>query len=102
MIINVVGAHHDAPDNIKRSLLAQIVGYLKMNSSKLIHQIDPNIPVWQRNFYERIIRDENEYQKIVYYIQTNPQNWDKDKNNLMIRQTGLTKSSQNETISSNE
>lgn len=94
----VVGAHHDAPSNhvapntnivsntraihespLQRSLLSQIIGYFKMNSSKLIHQIDPNIPVWQRNYYERVIRNEIELNKIRRYIEMNPVMWDRDR-----------------------
>ncbi len=33
--------------------------------------------LWQRNYYERIIRDEREHQRIVKYIQANPLNWGK-------------------------
>jgi len=35
--------------------------------------------VWQRNYYEHIIRNESEYFKIVNYIRSNPENWEKDK-----------------------
>jgi putative transposase len=34
--------------------------------------------VWQRNYYEHIIRNEDAYQKISEYIQTNPQRWETD------------------------
>ena len=32
-------------------------------------------PVWQRNYFEHIIRDENEMNDILLYIQSNPINW---------------------------
>ncbi|WP_417383863.1 transposase [Gimesia sp.] len=35
--------------------------------------------LWQRNYYEHIIRDEDSYHEIVEYIRSNPQNWGKDK-----------------------
>ena len=35
--------------------------------------------IWQRNYYEHIVRNEEEYQKILEYIQNNPINWEKDK-----------------------
>ena len=35
--------------------------------------------IWQRNYYEHIIRDEKSYQRISEYIITNPQKWDIDK-----------------------
>jgi REP element-mobilizing transposase RayT len=34
--------------------------------------------VWQRNYHEHIIRDENSYLKISSYVQTNPQQWLED------------------------
>ncbi|SDX35990.1 transposase [Nitrosomonas oligotropha] len=34
--------------------------------------------IWQRNYYEHIIRNENAYLKIAEYIQTNPQRWEMD------------------------
>jgi len=34
--------------------------------------------VWQRNYYEHIIRDNLEYQKITTYIRNNPKNWHDD------------------------
>lgn len=73
-------AHRDAPLQ-KRSLLSQIIGFLKMNSSKSIHQMDRNLPVWQRNYYEHIIRNEKELYKIREYITLNPLMWERDRNN---------------------
>jgi REP element-mobilizing transposase RayT len=37
--------------------------------------------LWQRNYYERIIRGENEFSKIREYIETNPYAWDEDEDN---------------------
>ncbi len=37
---------------------------------------------WQTRFYEHIIRNENEYFRIVEYIVNNPQNWKTDENNI--------------------
>jgi REP element-mobilizing transposase RayT len=34
--------------------------------------------LWQRNYYEHIIRNEAAYLKIAEYIQTNPQRWEED------------------------
>lgn len=38
----------------------------------------PGSPVWQRNYYERIIRNQNEFDRIRRYIINNPANWNKD------------------------
>lgn len=35
--------------------------------------------LWQRNFYEHIIRNEKSYNTIADYIISNPQNWETDK-----------------------
>jgi len=35
--------------------------------------------LWQRNYWERIIRDEQSYQTISKYIINNPAKWDDDK-----------------------
>jgi len=36
-------------------------------------------PVWQRNYYEHIVRNEAEWQRIVEYIQANPVRWAEDQ-----------------------
>ena len=38
-----------------------------------------NDKLWQRNYYEHIIRDEMAYQKIAEYIDDNPARWKEDK-----------------------
>ena len=41
--------------------------------------IDLTKSIWQRNYYENIIRDNKAYQNISHYIWNNPQSWTKDK-----------------------
>ena len=36
---------------------------------------------WQRNYYERIIRDEHEMDRIHRYIESNPAQWADDAEN---------------------
>ncbi|MCB9075736.1 MAG: hypothetical protein H6552_09395 [Chitinophagales bacterium] len=38
-----------------------------------------NYKIWQRNFYEHIIRNEKSHKAISDYIKNNPQNWNNDK-----------------------
>jgi len=40
-----------------------------------------NKRLWQRNYYEHIIRTENDLNKIREYIKMNPKIWDRDRNN---------------------
>ncbi|HOI15730.1 MAG TPA: hypothetical protein PK036_05260 [Geobacteraceae bacterium] len=42
---------------------------------------NPGCPVWQRNFYDRVIRSEKEMANIRQYIADNPAKWDLDENN---------------------
>ncbi len=35
--------------------------------------------IWQRNYYEHIIRNQRDFQAIYDYIQTNPQKWQQDR-----------------------
>ena len=38
-------------------------------------------PVWQRNYYEHIIRNQADYERIAGYILDNPINWNQDEEN---------------------
>ena len=35
--------------------------------------------IWQRNYYEHIIRNETELRKIWDYIEANPDQWEQDQ-----------------------
>jgi putative transposase len=65
---------------IKQHGLPEIVRALKTFSSRRINEMrqTQGMPVWQRNYYEHIIRDDVSYYKISEYILNNPANWDKD------------------------
>ena len=41
--------------------------------------------LWQRNYYEHIIRNENELNRIRQYIMNNPSRWDLDRENPVVR-----------------
>lgn len=41
----------------------------------------PGKPVWQRNYYEHIIRNENDLNRIRKYILNNPEQWQFDHEN---------------------
>lgn len=57
-----------------------IVRAYKSAVTRKIHEIKgENIgPIWQRNYYEHVIRNETEYNQIQKYIQNNPLNWKND------------------------
>jgi len=58
-----------------------VVGYFKMNAAKQINSMrnTPGTPVWQRNYYDKIIESDEEYGAISEYIITNPRRWGLDK-----------------------
>ena len=74
-------AIHELPlqDKQRRSLIDKAVGFLKMNSSKQIHVRQPGLTVWQRSYYDHIIRSQTDYLTIWNYIDTNPARWEKDR-----------------------
>jgi len=37
------------------------------------------MPIWQRGYYDRIIRDEDELQRFRVYIVLNPEKWELDR-----------------------
>ena len=41
--------------------------------------------LWQRNYYEHVIRDEKDLDRIRDYVQANPDNWDEDKENPIYK-----------------
>jgi putative transposase len=68
--------------------LGNIVGAFKSTSARLINGIKhtPGNPIWQRNYYEHVIRTNDEWQRIRAYIQFNPTNWQLDNENpLKVR-----------------
>ena len=67
----------------RRMILPKIIGKFKMNTAKQINQYryTLGLPVWQPNYYEHIIRNEQELFRIREYIKNNPKNWKRDSNN---------------------
>ncbi len=43
--------------------------------------------LWQRNYYEHIIRNEREFDRICRYIEENPREWGRDRENPMAQIT---------------
>jgi len=62
--------------------IGSLMSGFKSAVTKRINKIrqTPGISVWQRNFYEHIIRNETELGNIRQYIINNPLNWQSDEN----------------------
>jgi REP element-mobilizing transposase RayT len=83
-----VGAGSEPPSSEGRPAptrhgLSEIVRQLKTFSSTRINKLrnSPGIPVWQRNYYEHVIRNEKSLHAIREYIRYNSLNWISDKDN---------------------
>jgi putative transposase len=78
------GDSRSAPtEGIRRKPLGQLVGALKTVSTKQINILrgTAGAIVWQRNYYEHIIRDNQEFRRIEDYIASNPIHWAEDNEN---------------------
>lgn len=67
--------------NVKPGSLGAIVRSYKSAVSYRINKEHNATGIWQRNYYERIIRDEHEMAKLWDYIETNPLHWTEDDEN---------------------
>ncbi len=65
----------------QRPTLGQVVRALKAATTRLIRQSGSAGFAWQRNYYEHIVRDERELERIRKYILDNPANWAGDEEN---------------------
>jgi REP element-mobilizing transposase RayT len=63
--------------------LGAVIGQFKSIVTKRINRLQnmAGRPVWQRNYYEHIIRNEREWDNIHRYIESNPSMWAEDEEN---------------------
>jgi REP element-mobilizing transposase RayT len=69
--------------DLKRKSLGRLVGAFKTVSAREINQLRQmsGCPVWQRDFYDRINRNERSLERIRQYIADNPLKWHEDTEN---------------------
>jgi hypothetical protein len=60
-----------------------LVAGFKSAATKRINEIrgTPRLPIWQRNYYERVIRNDEELNHTRQYIIGNPAHWEEDREN---------------------
>jgi len=63
--------------------IGAIIGQYKSKTTKRINKLcnTPSRYVWQRNYFDHIIRNDIDLNRIRQYINENPINWDSDRNN---------------------
>ena len=83
LLINGRGGSRPTPTPTTTKPLGGLIGAFKTVSSKQINLLrrTDGIPVWQRNYYEHIIRNEREMDRISRYIEYNPLRWADDDEN---------------------
>ncbi len=61
----------------KSHSLATIIQNFKSVSTRRINKITQNsgVSIWQRNYHERIVRSDQELDRLRQYMLTNPENW---------------------------
>ena len=88
------GADHDPPLRMRpptptrampivpHGSLGRIMRAFKSSVTRIAYRngVMPNgVPLWQRGYYEHIIRDDAEYERIARYIHDNPMNLERDR-----------------------
>lgn len=75
------GAHSNTPLRSPSRTVGAIIRGVKSAATKRINKIrqTPGAKLWQRNYYDHIIRNEKSYLEISEYIINNPLRWHEDK-----------------------
>jgi REP element-mobilizing transposase RayT len=83
------GANNDSPlpprspsqtvGSIERGFKIGVTKWFRTNGPDVGAKNFSPLPIWQRNYYDHIIRNETAYNRIVQYIINNPSNWKEDK-----------------------
>jgi len=84
-----VGARHAVPlpEQFGKPIPGSIPTIIRSFKSAVTKRINdhrgtPGVPVWQRNYYEHIIRNEDDLEAIRRYIACNPLRWHLDRENV--------------------
>src|SRR3954451_456259 len=73
------GGEHRSVMRRPRSLSTLVGGFKGMVTSQInARRGNADAPIWQRNYYEHIIRDDEGLQRIREYIANNPATWESD------------------------
>jgi REP-associated tyrosine transposase len=82
---SAVGATGGSPvrSGPRRRSLGSFLSGFKSATTKRINDLQrtPGLSVWQRNYYEHVIRNEQSLHRIREYIANNPGRWDFDREN---------------------
>jgi putative transposase len=90
-IINLVGARHAVPlhytklnyEQFGKPISGSIPTIIRSFKSEVTRRVNilrhtPGAKLWQRNYYEHVIRNEKDFQALLEYIHLNPIKWGND------------------------
>jgi putative transposase len=79
------------PNGTQSGSLSAIVQNFKSVSTRKMNAAcrAPGTPVWLRNYYEHVVRNDDDLQAIRKYILGNPARWDEDENNPALTNPGV-------------
>jgi putative transposase len=76
------GARGAPPRRTSGSLGSVIAGFKATSTRRIIASSDFAIArVWQRGYYDHLVRDDDDFERIAHYIVTNPERWETDDEN---------------------
>lgn len=76
-ILLLLTENETTPDGCKVRVPTTISGIIHQMKRRVTLQV--GFSIWQKSFYDRIVRNEREYSKIWEYIETNPDRWSDDQ-----------------------
>ena len=84
--INETGRAGLKPAPTTRHALREIVRAFKTFSARRVNIDRDSIgePVWQRNYYEHVVRNERELEAVREYILANPAKWEEDEDSPVL------------------
>jgi putative transposase len=76
-------ARPDVADRASPPTLGRILGFFKYHSTARANELrgTPGAPLWQRSYFDHVIRTEVSLQRIREYIHGNPLRWELDREN---------------------
>jgi REP element-mobilizing transposase RayT len=87
---SLVGAQHAAPSPkqpaVQPGSLGAIIRSFKSATTQILNKQrgTPGAKLWQRNYFEKIIRDQSMLDATRLYLETNPAGWSHDEENPLI------------------
>ena len=88
VVLNDAGAQFIAPNNDDGAMnraptIGEIIRAFKARCTHSVNQLrgTKGLSIWQRNYYEHIIRNESSLKEIREYIANNPAQWANDREN---------------------